>query len=898
MIRCLFLLVFFLISVLSFGQGSLVDDAIHQAIQFHNDGQEKDYYKSIELLEGVREELGEDRIQRIIWYRYLSNAYVGVDSIVYANTLIDTALNFCAKIEGVDTMRAKLYGNKAINFYSLEEDDSLKIYAQKSISYSRFGDYQTARMYSLLQDVYIYEGNFIKAKNAGSGYLRSLEKNDKLSPLKVAFAYLKEGELYHKFNFFNAALKLFNKSIKLYSEEIYLSKTDAIDFASCYESKAFTLRKLKRYKEAEEAYNLSYQILRNHYTRDDLYMIRFTNNQAVLYNQMEQYDKAEKIIRKNLNYTRTDINKLTGLYNNLATTYIGLAKLKQAKIYIDSTEFYLKKLDKGDIKSRTFDLAILYSKYLFVKSENQLATLKDIQNTANSKIFPIMNQQLFTSPNVTSQILQQNQMKVIYENLIEACMLQEDSNKYSYINKLIDDSKSFAIKSNMILKSNNIENKEIQDLENEIRSIEEIINIDESAQSKDSLNFVIIKKQDQLDSLYEIRNNILLNKYTEQNLQSNIAKDQCILNYFWGERFTYLAVLSDKAEKSYQLNSSLDLKDTINSFLKYLSTNRKKAVAIYDQLIPNDVNLGSKKLLIIPDGIISYVPFESLKNNERFLVEDHNISYDHSLQYNQLSQSRAASTKKGIYGFAPRFTRDAKVKTRREIKLSPLFHNIVEIQQIKGLGVEIENFKEYKATREQFLDKIEDAYILHLSTHGVLDDSLNNYSFLAFANVENSVDEKSIVYLDELYHKNVDAEMVVLSACNTGIGEIKNGEGVMSLGRGFSYAGARSIITSLWEVNDESTSEIMLSFYTYLQKGKTKDEAMRLSKLDYLLSHVGEDRHPYFWAAFIPMGDMKTVQLDYKLWKYYLPMMVMLIIFLVFRKRMFAGFNQSSTSTP
>ena len=104
--------------------------------------------------------------------------------------------------------------------------------------------------------------------------------------------------------------------------------------------------------------------------------------------------------------------------------------------------------------------------------------------------------------------------------------------------------------------------------------------------------------------------------------------------------------------------------------------------------------------------------------------------------------------------------------------------------------------------------------------------------------------------------------MVVLSACETGLGELEASEGIISLGRAFTYAGAKSIITTLWSVNDQATSELMISFYQYLDQGMSKDEALRQSKLDYLDSHDERFSHPYYWAAPIAIGDMESIELN------------------------------------
>jgi len=104
--------------------------------------------------------------------------------------------------------------------------------------------------------------------------------------------------------------------------------------------------------------------------------------------------------------------------------------------------------------------------------------------------------------------------------------------------------------------------------------------------------------------------------------------------------------------------------------------------------------------------------------------------------------------------------------------------------------------------------------------------------------------------------------MVVLSACETGTGEFQRGEGIISLARAFSYAGAKSIVTSLWSINDQSSYRIMDSFYKNLQDHQTIDQALMNAKRTYLQQNNGKYAHPAYWSAFIPIGDMNAVKLN------------------------------------
>ncbi|MEM9824896.1 MAG: CHAT domain-containing protein, partial [Bacteroidota bacterium] len=105
------------------------------------------------------------------------------------------------------------------------------------------------------------------------------------------------------------------------------------------------------------------------------------------------------------------------------------------------------------------------------------------------------------------------------------------------------------------------------------------------------------------------------------------------------------------------------------------------------------------------------------------------------------------------------------------------------------------------------------------------------------------------------YNLQLNAELTVLSACNTGSGKLIKGEGVMSLARGFIHAGCPSVLMSLWSVDDCATSKIMLQFYQHITDGKSKDHALRLAKIDYLSTADRLHQHPYYWSAFVQVGN-------------------------------------------
>jgi CHAT domain-containing protein len=162
------------------------------------------------------------------------------------------------------------------------------------------------------------------------------------------------------------------------------------------------------------------------------------------------------------------------------------------------------------------------------------------------------------------------------------------------------------------------------------------------------------------------------------------------------------------------------------------------------------------------------------------------------------------------------------------------------------------------ATLQQFEQLAADYRILHLSTHGKADDRVGDYAYLAFG-VTDETGTFDRLYARDLYNYTLNADMVVLSACETGIGKLQRGEGIISLARAFAYAGAKSIFTTLWQVSDEKTKYLMVYFYKNLKQGQTKDAALRNAKLEYMDKNNSEALHPFFWAGLIGIGDMSRL---------------------------------------
>ncbi len=183
-----------------------------------------------------------------------------------------------------------------------------------------------------------------------------------------------------------------------------------------------------------------------------------------------------------------------------------------------------------------------------------------------------------------------------------------------------------------------------------------------------------------------------------------------------------------------------------------------------------------------------------------------------------------------------------------------------------------QGFFQTSALESDFHREADQYQVLHLATHGLVEDQQPLYSKLVFAPEDDSVYD-GFLHAYEIYNMRLPANLVVLSACNTGVGKLEKGEGIMSLSRAFFYAGVKSLLMSLWKVSDESTSELMVSFYEGLKAGEDKDLALQQAKVTYIQNQeIAMKSHPYFWAGFVLKGDPGALSLksSWGYWGYFL----------------------------
>jgi CHAT domain-containing protein len=400
---------------------------------------------------------------------------------------------------------------------------------------------------------------------------------------------------------------------------------------------------------------------------------------------------------------------------------------------------------------------------------------------------------------------------------------------------------------------------------------------------------------------------------TPEELQEKMAQDQMSLAEFHlGEKRSFVWLFT-RGEFSFAvLQSRKEIENAVKPYLDLLATPpnrlngerdlaklRGQSEALFSKLfgsLSSEIER-AERLIIVPDGLLHYLPFEALIQNGRYLVEDHEISYSPSASVLVQSQdsagraetgdrmellafgdpvfgqkTKASVTRKGVAKNAVSrkgvtrtvgsrkarrrpidVIRDAR--TSRGFQLPPLPRTRDEVEYIASL-FPADRTRLYlgKDSTEAVVkrESLRRYRRLHFATHSLIDEVSPSRSAVVLT-LNDNPEEDGFLEVDEISDLDLDCDLVVLSACQTGRGQLLLGEGIVGLSRAFLYAGARSVVVSLWSVSDISTGHLMKSFYEHLAGNLGNAASLRLAKLQ-MLHGATVTRHAYYWAPFITVG--------------------------------------------
>ncbi len=371
---------------------------------------------------------------------------------------------------------------------------------------------------------------------------------------------------------------------------------------------------------------------------------------------------------------------------------------------------------------------------------------------------------------------------------------------------------------------------------------------------RDSLRILLNAKNQELLELkrqYSNNANAEVSPLTIKDIQKRLSRKQSVIQYQYGSNQLYALKVTDRYSRMFVLEAIESIEGELEQFLRLVKDPVLGIKDFYEQSqrlytrVVEPLLVEEEEILIIADGLLHFIPFEALimDSTGTYLLEEVSISYLPSGSF-LLDKGRPMEIHT-IDIIKPRYHEDST-------SVSPLPFIDAEIAAIQEV-FQYKLLDDEDVSKASFLKALGESEILHFGGHAFVDMDHEEQTYLALDSRDRLA---SKLLLGELYTSTSTTDLVILSACNTGVGRLLKGEGVSSLTRGFLYAGVHSTISTLWIVDDQSTTRIMAGFYDYLSQGKIKSKALRMSKLDYLSSAEGYQSHPFYWAGVIGTGNM------------------------------------------
>ncbi len=715
---------------------------------------------------------------------------------------------------------------------------------------------------------------------------------------------------------YKEAIALYQKALAIYQKYKLEAQPEIAD---CYDNLGVTYSALGEYSQAlfflKQGLHLSTEIYGSNHYRNP---IAWQNIGDVYIHQRQwkdaekAYQEAIRICRINFGNTHPD---LAQAYTALASGYLAQRKMVVAETYCQRA---FEALNTNELKPNfercpsPLQLLHIYEIAAQVAAESNLARSTKRYQYALQLFDYIQNQYL---EDESRQSLGQ-QHYALFEQAISIYLRQyQQTQQKSWLHEaafLAEKSKYTQLLRTMryssILKMTGVDKAIQQQLAEINGSIvlyqqkrSEALAAKATTQSLDDKLFGLRQKKQQIHQQLALKSPktqaLLTNAALTSPIQlikQIISPQKALIEYVWGEKnligFVYTA------NKIHFFSTPIDstLLNNLYAYQQLISrppSSTKQGIEelaaqshkLYQQLLEPALRLikkDIKQLTVVPDGPLNYLPFETLLTyfpkslggfgSLPYLKNTYSISYAPSV--NLLAEQfkkHPHPAYKPWGGFAASYPLEGWQLPQRASRLYPLGKNQDEITQTASL-IAGTAFVGPKATVENYRQYAGDFRTLHLAMHTLIDDQNPELSSFVFSPTSAS---EYLLQTQGLYQIPLKADMVVLSACQTGIGQWQRGEGVFNLARAFIFAGAKSQVVSLWQIPDAATAKIMAFFYQNLNQGLSKENALHQAKNQYLSQlAVPELAHPYYWAGFVLQGNpasvsfQKSVPPEYYIW--------------------------------
>ncbi|WP_138431063.1 CHAT domain-containing protein [Fodinibius saliphilus] len=793
---------------------------------------------------------------------------------------------------------------------------------------------ELAKSYNNIAIIYYYQSDYKRALDHMKSAVRVLTGFHGRNHWLVARGYNNIGIVYSEMGELAKATEYLKKTLSV--RKNILGK-DHPEIAIGYQNLGAIFYDRNKYEQAIENYKKAQDIHLKHFPEGHPELANVYANLGQAYDKKGNYKKALNFYHKDLDINLDLLSKnhpfIGDTYSKIGKTYAHINNFEQALQYFERAisifvSNYNKEIDIGEVVLKD----VLYPAKLLEVLQLKGQTIK--QQAAKSADYrSLLDQSLQTYLQTVqlinklqksynreeSKFLLRERTSVIYNEGFQTAfqLYQETGNpdykKYAFYfatqsqSQILleqmqkDAAQKFAnIPDSLIARETNLRNK-LTTLQQQLSSLAQTPKQTDSTKQlalKDSL-FHLQKTlsshnqtlEETYPKYYRLKYQPLVTKVSE--IQNKfLTPQETVIQYYFSSQNLYAFTITNSTFQLWEVSTDSLLTNKVNAYRKVLTEDssvsdfRSGSYSLYQQLIePIKEGIDGNKLLIIPDGTLHYLPFESLvtdpqknQNPIRFyelpyLIHDYTVSYMTSANYFELyhqEQTGKSAPSKEFLAFAPVFSEISTAEKRdlypgynRPLPSLPLSKQEVhKVEELMSYSSGFWPFRDKKestifvkeeATEENFKNlPLKDYRYIHLATHAYVSEENPHQSGILFS-VSPEEPKGGILHASEIYNLSLNAELVTLSACKTGVGEMAKGEGIISLSRAFQYAGARNLLVSLWNVNDRATSRLMIKFYEQYQNEESISLALQRGKKEIITKR--RYAHPKYWAPFIFIGQ-------------------------------------------
>ncbi|MGQ9470703.1 MAG: CHAT domain-containing protein, partial [Candidatus Aminicenantales bacterium] len=665
-----------------------------------------------------------------------------------------------------------------------------------------------------------------------------------------------------------------------------------------------SLKRLKYlYKKHDELINSAIeiynQILRE--SNDPYIKMKALNNLASAYNDINNYHLAIACLNESLNIAInfSDFEEQSIIYNNLGIISYNLGNYENAIKYHSKAIELALRLRSGQVLWEAYlELANAYRRKgdeneAIINYKNSIAITEDIRSK--------LSLEEYKSTYLGSDKRLDAYYKLI-DLLVKRGIREKESTYYDEAFNYLERAKARAFLdslevSKVIFNETVSQELRYQEIEimNEISKLfTKLLNPELSSEQKQQISRRLDAAEQELEALRrEIRKNYpaYANLRYPEFITANLARktllpaDTLVIAYLLSSDSSYAFAMTRKNLRVYSIGSLNEIREKIKEYLGMLTdpgnSDFSLGYDLYKVLIEPGLD-GSKvkRVVIIPDDILHFLPFETLKfqnhGNRDWLVAKYSLSYAPSLtSLKEIIERGAQQSQKpkklllavgdpsfelnGGQDLAERVTLKSFYEPGIDINLERLQFSLQEVDKITGYfpKKKTEILLAKNASEENLKNsKLTDFRIVHFATHCLIDDKKPARSSIVLR-LDQDPQEDGLLQTREIFNLKFNADLVTLSACQTAYGALIRGEGIEGLSRAFFYAGASSLILSLWPINDQATAQLMDRFYYYLKSGHSVEKGLQKAKLELINSQTLS--HPYYWGGFIVAGNAARV---------------------------------------